>query len=253
MPKFFVEDKQIKDSYIVIDNEDSHHIRKVLRKKIGEEIVVCDINKSINYNCKIIEFKEDKTICEIKKEIIEDYEVGVNNIKISILQGLPKADKMELVIQKSVELGVYDIYPVMMDRCIVKIQDKEKSKKIDRWQKISEVAAKQSNRDNIPQINEFVSMKNILQLNKFDIILVAYEKEKENKLRNEITKIKERLLENNEIKIGILIGPEGGISENEIKYMRENNVKIVTLGNRILRTETVALNILSILMYELEN
>ena len=158
---------------------------------------------------------------------------------------------MEFIIQKAVELGVYDITPVEMKRCVVKLTDKDKTKKIQRWQKIAEVASKQSGRNRIPKINDVNSVKNICNLcMEYDIVIVAYEKEKENKLRDELEKLKSNSIEN--LKIAILIGPEGGIDETEINLLKENGAKIVTLGNRILRTETVALNILSIIMYEFE-
>lgn len=139
-----------------------------------------------------------------------------------------------------------------MERCVVKLNDKDKIKKKDRWQKISEVAAKQSGRNIIPEIKDVESIKEICQnFDKYDKILVAYEKEKENSLKHELKKLKEK--GKKELKIGVLIGPEGGIAQEEIEILKDNNAKIITLGKRILRTETVALNVLSNIMYELEN
>ena len=160
---------------------------------------------------------------------------------------------MELIIQKSVELGVYDITPIEMKRCVVKLNEKEKQKKIQRWQKISEVAAKQCRRNIIPKINNVTNIQNVCNLiQDYDIVLVAYENERENTLRNEIEILKNNLQNKDEdIKIAVLIGPEGGLEEKDVELMEQNNAKIITLGNRILRTETVALNILSILIYEL--
>ena len=158
---------------------------------------------------------------------------------------------MELIIQKSVELGVNNITPVEMKRCVVKLNEKDKVKKIQRWQKISEVAAKQCGRNIIPKINNIIKINEICDIIKdFDVVLVAYENEKENHLKNEIEKLKK--LGKEELKIAICIGPEGGFEEKEILDLKENKAQIITLGNRILRTETVALNMLSILMYELE-
>ena len=173
-----------------------------------------------------------------------------SNVHINIFQGLPKSDKMELIIQKSVELGADEITPVEMKRSVVKIDEKSKQKKIERWQKISEVAAKQSGRDIVPKINNIVNIKNICNLiNKYDIVLLAYENEKNNKLKNELTKLKNK--EN--LKIGVIIGPEGGLEEQEVEILKEAGAKVITLGNRILRTETVALVVTGIIMYELEN
>ena len=175
-----------------------------------------------------------------------------SNIEVTIFQGLPKADKMEFIIQKAVELGVYDITPVEMKRCVVKLNEKDKSKKVERWQKISEVAAKQSGRDIIPHINNVINIKNMYELiPKYDIVIVAYENEQNRTLKEQLKQIKEKYKEG-KIKIGIVIGPEGGLEENDVEQLENNGAKIVTLGKRILRTETVALNVLSIIMYELE-
>ena len=250
MPKFFIKNKKKSNNKIIIIGQDVKHIKNVLRKKINDKIIVCNSETTRDYICKIKDITDEKIECEIIENIEENVE---SNVQISIFQGLPKADKMELIIQKSVELGAYDITPVEMQRCIVKLEDKDKIKKIQRWQKISEVAAKQSGRNIIPNINNIIDLENVCNLcQNYDIVLVAYENEKENKLKYQIKKIKEKI--KSDIKIAILIGPEGGIDEKEIEILKEiDNVKIITLGKRILRTETVALNMLSILMYELED
>ena len=168
-----------------------------------------------------------------------------------MFQGLPKADKMELIIQKGVELGVSAITPVAMKRSIVKITAKDEPKKIQRWQKISEVAAKQCGRSIIPKIDNIAKIQDICKIAKdYDIILVAYENEKENKLKYELQKLKEESF--GKLKIAIVIGPEGGLEPDDVNYLKENRAKIITLGNRILRTETVALNMISVITYELE-
>ncbi len=251
MPKFFVEADKIEQDRINIIGKDVNHIKNVLRKKVNEEIQVCDITTSKDYLCEIVELNDNKIICRIKNELETKVE---SNIKVTIFQGLPKADKMELVIQKSVELGVFEITPVEMKRCVVKLNEKEKAKKIERWQKISEVAAKQSGRSIIPKINTAITINDVCNSCKeYDVMLVAYENEQENTLKQEIGKIKRQIVNTKkEIKIGILIGPEGGIDSFEIDKLKESGAKIVTLGKRIMRTETVALNIISIIMYELE-
>lgn len=248
MPKFFVTSEDIHQEEIKITGKDVNHIKNVLRKKIGEELTICNQDLSTDYLCKIIGMQEDSIQCHIIKQLETNSEA---NIKVSIFQGLPKADKMEWVIQKAVELGVYDITPIEMKRCVVKLTDKDKIKKLQRWQKIAEVAAKQSGRNRIPSINKIESIKNICNLcSDYDIVIVAYENEKENKLKYELQKLKH--LPTEDFKIAVLIGPEGGIDASEIQCLKEKGAKIVTLGNRILRTETVALNVLSIIMYELE-
>ena len=250
MPKFFVTEEQVNDEKIKIIGQDVKHIKNVLRKKVGNELMICNTSTKKDYLSEIISIEENCIECKIKEQIENKVE---SNIKVSILQGLPKADKMELIIQKSVELGVYEITPIEMKRCVVKLNEKDKIKKIDRWQKISEVAAKQCGRNIIPNINQIINLKNVFNLfDKYDIVLVAYEDENKNTLKNELEKIKQKY-NNREIKIGVIIGPEGGIDSEEIKMLQENGAITITLGKRILRTETVALNVLSIIMYELEN
>ena len=250
MPKFFVRQNQVGDGKIVINGQDVKHIRNVLRAKVGEELEICNSETGENFLCSILEFNEDKIWCNIEQKIQEKTE---SNVKVTIFQGLPKADKMEYIIQKSVELGVYDITPVDMKRCVVKLNEKDKIKKVERWKKISEVAAKQSGRNIIPQINNVTNIKNIYELiPKYDIVIVAYENEQNRTLKEQLKQIKEAD-KTGKIKIGIVIGPEGGLEENDVEQLEKNGAKIVTLGKRILRTETVALNVLSIIMYELEN
>lgn len=248
MPKFFVTNQYVDNNKIKIIGKDVNHLKNVLRKKIGDQITICDTDSLIDYLCEITEFKGEEITCHILEKLETNSE---SNIKVTIFQGLPKADKMEFVIQKAVELGSYDITPVEMKRCVVKLTNKDKIKKLQRWQKIAEVASKQSGRNRIPKINDIKSIKDICNLcTEYDIVIVAYENEKENRLKYELEKLKSTQINN--LKIAIVIGPEGGIDETEINLLKENGAKIVTLGNRILRTETVALNILSIIMYEFE-
>lgn len=247
MPKFFVKKEQINEKTIEIKADDVKHIRNVLRKDIEDEIEICNEDNGNNYKCKIKQINQESIVCEIIKQVESKAESQIN---VDIYQGLPKADKMELIIQKSVELGVHAIIPTNMKRCIVKIDAKEEHKKIERWQKISEVAAKQSGRDMIPKVENITNIKNIINNKQYDAIIVAYEEERENTLKQELTRLKN--IKKEKYNIGIVIGPEGGIDQDEIEILKQSGAKIVTLGQRILRTETVALNILSIIMYELE-
>ena len=250
MPKFFVKQEQIYKNEIYIKGQDVNHIKKVLRAQIGDNLEICDSINQINYVCKIEEFKDDSIKCKILKILNDKVE---SNIEVTIYQGLPKADKMELIIQKSVELGAFEIIPVKTKRCIVKLDKKSEINKIDRWNKISEVAAKQCGRDFIPKIGGLVEIKDICNLCKnYDILLLAYEKEEKNTLKYELQKLKEKKLENQKIKIALLIGPEGGLDVEEVNLLEKAGAKIITLGKRILRTETVALSVLSNIMYELE-
>ena len=248
MPRFFVKTNQIQENYIEIIGKDVNHIKNVLRKKIGDKIEICDEETENTYISQIEKIEENK----ILTQIIQELEKNESKIKIDIYQGLPKSEKMELIIQKSVELGANSITPVSMKRCVVKLNGKDEIKKIERWQKISESASKQCGRTYIPQIEEIIKINKIAEKNnEYDSIIVCYENEKQNTLKQEIERIKEQ--NKKDIKLAVVIGPEGGIDESEVEELKKKNAKIVTLGKRILRTETVALNTLSILMYELED
>ena len=180
--------------------------------------------------------------CNILEKIEKSTE---SNLHIHIIQGLPKADKMELIIQKCTELGVNEFTPLQLKRCIVKIEKKEEEKKLKRWCSIAEVAAKQSGRDKIPVINQ---IKNIQDLSNillgYDLVIAPYENEEHCYLKSILTS-----LHGSKLKIAIIIGTEGGFEETEINQLKDLGVVSISLGNRILRTETVALVLSSILMY----
>ena len=244
MPKFFVKNNQIKNNIINIIGTDVNHIANVLRLKAENEIQICNEDSGINYKAKIIDINKEDIKCKIIEEIESKTEV---NTHIHIFQGIPKFEKMELIIQKCTELGVKEITPVEMERCVVKLDGKTENKKLERWRKIAEVAAKQSGRDKIPNINNVIKIKNICNILKnYDIVLVPYEKEKITTLKEVLVKLPQK-----DLKIAIIIGPEGGFEEQEIKMLEQSNCKIVTLGNRILRTETVSIAMTSIILYEL--
>lgn len=250
MPKFFVKQEQVDENKqeIQIKGTDVNHLRNVLRIKREDKIEVCNSTNQQNYYCQVKEIEKECITAKILEKIMQTTE---SNVKVSVFQGLPKAEKMELIIQKAVELGVYDITPVDMKRCIVKLKEKDVDKKIQRWQKISEVAAKQCGRSIIPEIHSVISSKDIgNKILEYDVVLVAYEEEKVITLKEELLKLKQN--EKDEIKIAIVIGPEGGLENEDVEYWKEEGAKVITLGKRILRTETVALQMLSIIMYELE-
>ena len=250
MPRFFVKANQVKNSQIYIQGEDIKHIKNVLRKEIGNELEICDSENKKAYICKITNFNINDIECEIIKEL-NDQE---NKLNIDIYQGIPKLDKMELIIQKSVELGANAIIPLKLKRCVVKIDSSNENKKIERWQKIAESAAKQCGRNIIPEIKKVHTIQDIIDIKeKYDAIIVAYECEKENKIKNILLELKDKLYLKSNINIAVIIGPEGGLDEKEVDNLKNEGAYIVSLGERILRTETVALNILSIMMYEFEN
>ena len=247
MPKFFVKTEDINENKeIRLIGDNVNHIKNVLRKKIDDKIIICNTDTSVNYKCLIEKIEEDKIICKIINTLESKSESDVN---ITIFQGLPKSDKMELIIQKATELGVKNIIPVITKRTVVKLKEKDKKNKLIRWQKIAEVAAKQSGRDIIPTIGNIIEISNI-KYEDYDKILVLYENEEKTSIRKEIEILKANNKE--KLNIGILIGPEGGFEQKEIEKIKTiENVSIVTLGKRILRTETVALVVSGILMYEL--
>lgn len=247
MPKFFVSDKQVNNNTITIIGEDVKHIANVLRMKLGDCIQVCNVDTTENFNVEISDISKDKIMCSIKEQIESEAESSIN---LKIYQGIPKADKMELIIQKSTELGVKEFIPVDMERCVSKITGKDSAKKIERWQKIAEVAAKQSGRDLIPRVNEVISIKKLCNcVQELDMLIVPYERAEGYSFKNAVDEIKQLGKEN--VSIGIVIGPEGGFEPSEISQLEEAGAKIVTLGKRILRTETVALAMSSVIMYEL--
>lgn len=246
MPKFFVKSNQIKNEQITIIGTDVNHIVNVLRLKINDKIKVCNEECSDNYIAQIIEINKENVICNILEKLNLSTE---SDIHINIFQGLPKTDKMELIIQKCTELGVKEITPVEMKRCVVKLDKKTSIKKVERWQKIAEVAAKQSGRDSICKINKIINIKNICNMCKdYDIVLVPYENEENITLKEVLNNIPKNISN-----IGIVIGPEGGFEKEEIEYLKQNNFKIVTLGKRILRTETVSIAVSSVILYELSD
>lgn len=248
MPKFFVGRDQITNNEVKIIGSDVNHIRNVLRLEIGKKICICEKETSKSYVCVIKEIEKDFIQCEKIEEILETTEA---NTYIHIFQGLPKADKLEWIIEKSTEIGVKEITPVMMERTIVKLDEKDKNKKLTRWRKIAEIASKQSGRDQILKVNDMINFKNLFENSKeYDIVIVAYEKEKENSLKKVLKRLQEQKTSN---KIAVLIGPEGGISETEISFLEKSSkVQLVTLGKRILRTETAPLVVASNIFYEME-
>lgn len=242
MHRFFVDNKNIDEKFIEIELEDVKHIKNVLRLEIGDEIEVSN-KLGIDYRCKISEMNKERVMCEI---LDSSKSKGESSIDIVLFQGLPKSTKMELIIQKSTELGVKKIVPLVTSRCVTKINDRKKEdKKIERWSKIAEEAAKQSKRGIIPEIGNIMSFKEALDYLKHeDMVIVPYESEKN-------IGIKKVLKNCTSKKINIIIGPEGGFDESEIDELKSINAHIVTLGPRILRTETAGFTTSALILYEL--
>lgn len=244
MYHFFVSSDNILSDSIIIVGKDVNHIKNVLRMKAGEKIVVSD-GSGFSYCCAISELSDDRIVASILDGQKSDNELPV---RIILFQGLPKADKMELIIQKTVELGASDIVPVEMNRCVVKLDDKKKKSKLARWQAISESAAKQSGRLIIPEIHPVVSYSKAMEMAKeLDVMLVPYE------CADSVKKLKDRLdTVKSGMTVGIFIGPEGGYEVSEIQKAIDAGGEIVSLGKRILRTETAGIAAMSICMFSIE-
>lgn len=246
MYQFFVEPGQIQDGKITITGSDVNHIRNVLRMKPGEEIAVSNGVDGREYRCGIEIFTEDEVICSLR--FIKEEAVELPS-RIYLFQGLPKADKMELIVQKAVELGVYEVIPVAARRCVVKLDAKKAAGRVGRWQGIAEAAAKQSKRGILPQVHSVMGMREAVEYaGRMDVKLIPYE------LAEDMQRTKD-LIET--VKpgedIAVFIGPEGGFEPEEIRMALEAGIEPVTLGRRILRTETAGLTVLSWLMYHLES
>ena len=245
MHHFFVEPSQIQGNHIFIDGPDVNHIRNVLRMNPGEEVNVTDGSGEKVYRCAIASIGEDK----VELNIMWAQEKGMElPSKIYLFQGLPKSDKMELIIQKAVELGVYEIIPMATARAVVKLDQKKAAAKVKRWQAISESAAKQSKRLLIPEVKEPVKFSEALKLaSDLDVRLIPYElAEGMDGTRRIIQSVKPGQ------SVAVFIGPEGGFEEAEVELAKEAGFQAIILGRRILRTETAGMTVLSILMYQLE-
>lgn len=245
MYQFFVEPHQITKTLITILGPDVNHIKNVLRMKIGEEICIFNGVDQKEYRCEIKEMLQNEIICSLR--FVKEDQLELPS-KVYLFQGLPKGDKMELIIQKAVELGVYEIIPMATKRCVVKLDEKRAKAKVERWQMISQAAAKQSKRGMVPSVTKIMSMKEALAYSiSMDIKLIPYELA----TGMDITKsIMEQIKDHQSI--GIYIGPEGGFSEDEIILAKNNQVTPITLGKRILRTETAGFTVLAWIMYQLE-
>ncbi len=252
MQHFFTAPENINGHDIVIRGEDVNHIKNVLRMKAGEEISVSNGVDDNEYRAEIVSILEDEVICRLM--FIK--EAGVElPAEIVLFQGLPKSDKMDLIVQKAVELGASGIVPVATSRCVVKLDDKKAAQKRERWQKIAASAAEQSKRSVIPEVSLPVSFAEaVAGAEEMSVAAIPYELAEGMAATGDFIKSLKKLTADGHRPVaGIFIGPEGGFTEEEIKLAEEKGIKPISLGRRILRTETAGLTILSILMYELEN
>lgn len=244
MYHFFVKPENISDGCIAIGGSDFNHIKNVIRLDKNEEISIYD-GEFHEYICKLNRYEKTEAVFDIIRIKESDNEL---ESKLYLFQGLPKSDKLEMIIQKAVELGAFEIVPVKMHRSIVKYDNKKAKAKLERWQAISESAAKQSGRTIIPQVHEIMDYKEALNYaDELDMVIVPYEHEEGIKHTREIL---DGLTPG--MTVGIFIGPEGGFEDIEIQEATDKGFHPVSLGRRILRTETAGLCALSILMFALE-
>lgn len=244
MYRFFVSDEQIGEKQIRIAGSDVNHIKNVLRMKKGDELLVSD-GGGTEYTCYIEELGGEEILAHIMYSQASEQELAS---RIYLFQGLPKGDKMELIVQKAVELGVFEIVPVAAKRCVVKLDEKKAENKRKRWQAIAESAAKQSRRTAVPGIAQVMSFAQAAEYAAaLDVRLIPYE------LARGMAQTRAVLeaIEPGQ-SIGVFIGPEGGFDEGEIALAETAGIRPITLGKRILRTETAGMAVLSVLMYLLE-
>lgn len=244
MQQFFAEPSWIQGNSVYIEGADVNHMKNVLRMKPGEDVRIND-GSGKTYLCCIDHYEEDKAVLDVLKELDADTELPS---RIVLFQGLPKGDKMEWIVQKAVELGAYSIVPFAAKRSVVRLDEKKSAKKQVRWQAIAKGAAEQSGRGIIPEVSGVMTFAEALESAKeMDVLLIPYEMEKG---MAETVRVVEGIRPGQSV--GIFIGPEGGFEEEEVERAKKAGAYPVSLGKRILRTETAGLTALSILMYKLE-
>ena len=250
MPRFFINEENIMpDDKICLFGDDANHISHSLRMRVGDSITLCDFF-NYEYDCEIESFSSDKVVLCIKDKHTSENEPTVS---VSLFQGLPKSTKLELIIQKCTELGIFDIIPVITSRCISRPDEKSSEKKTKRWNMISKEAAKQSGRGHVPTVHDTVSFKDaVLSMKNYDLAFVCYELCDED-CGFDVKSFLQKHISPDTKSVAFLIGPEGGISPEEAEFAKENGLFFVSLGKRILRTETAPLCVLSCIMYETDN
>lgn len=245
MYRFYVSADQLAEKEVFISGGDVNHIKNVLRLEVGEWIVACDGNGT-DYVSRIQSICSDEVVASIEKVQPTGTELPV---RITLFQGMPKKDKLELIIQKAVELGACEIVPVMTKRTVVKLSEEKKiNKRLERWQSIAYAAAKQCDRGIIPTVHKPVSYEEALAMaDQLDYNVIPYELQTG---MEEARKIVDQACKQRSL--GIFIGPEGGFEPEEVERAMTSNIHPMTLGKRILRTETAGMALLSILMFQMQ-
>lgn len=244
MHHFFVTKDQISKEEIKITGRDVNHIKNVLRMKVEEELLISN-GEGEDYCCKISKITDTEILLDI---LAQEYEGTELKVELYLFQGIPKSDKMEMIIQKAVELGVYQIIPVFTQRCVIRLDEKRAESKRKRWQAIAESAAKQSRRGIIPEVKTPMNLKEAIDYAAtLEETLIPYENYKDLEQTGKVIQSAGK-----KKTIGIFIGPEGGFEEYEVEYAIQHGMKPISLGRRILRTETAGIMLLSIFMFQSE-
>ncbi|MCL2253769.1 MAG: 16S rRNA (uracil(1498)-N(3))-methyltransferase [Lachnospiraceae bacterium] len=245
MHHFFINSDQINEKKITVLGNDVRHIKSVLRMKVSDEISFSDGEKPVEYHGIITEITDRHIICDLIYIQKSNHELPA---RVYLFQALPKADKMELIIQKAVELGIYEIIPIFSDRSVIRLDEKKAQAKIKRWQGISEASAKQCKRQVIPRISDIMSFKEAVKYAADkDIKIIPYEMAEDmNKTKTIFSNLKTAQ------SVAVFIGSEGGFTNQEIELAKTAGISPITMGKRILRTETAGFVILSWIMYQLE-
>ena len=247
MPKFFISKEDIQGSYILIQH-DVHHITHVLRKGVGDSLTVCD-GRGMDYTCVILEITpgEDRVVAKVESTQHSDTEPTT---KITLFQSMPKADKMEFVLQKGIEVGISSFQPFFSERSLIHLDTGKAKQKVERWNKIAEAAAKQSGRGLVPPVYEVATFKEaVKKLEEFDLNLLCYEDARKTSLKT-ILRETEQKLGHVPASVSVWIGPEGGFAPSEVDLLTKLGAKLCGLGPRILRTETAGMTAASLILYE---
>lgn len=241
MPKFFINKEDIKDNTITVSGQDATHISKVLRTEVGETLTLCD-GCGTDFFARVTSITKEAVSLKIYETLPC---LAEPKISVTLFQGIPKQGKMDYIIEKCTELGISRIVPVAAKRSVVKIDDKKsEAKKLERWRKIAAESVKQCGRGKIPEVTDVMGFSEAIEFSKaLDLTIAAYECERD-------TSIKSALTDKTPKTIGVFIGPEGGLDDLEVKMLNAASIETVTLGTRILRTETAGHTVLTAIMYE---
>lgn len=247
MQRYFIKTDNFREDHVQLTGDEAHHITRVMRMSTDDQIICCDgFGKSAIV--KLTQVEKEQVYGQVRQWLDEKNELPV---EVTLAQGLPKGDKLEMIIQKATELGVSAITPVAMSRSIVKLDPKKAAKKLDRWEKIAKEAAEQAHRQLVPQIEPVLTLKELIkQTGPFDLVLAAYEEEGKSGNHGSLPELLKGVQKGS--RILFVIGPEGGFSSEEILLLKDAGISPVSLGPRILRTETAGLYSLSVLSYHFE-